>query len=293
MKTTAKLIDGKALAQSIRQDLAKEIAALSSKTGTRPGLATVLVGDDPASAVYVRNKIKACEEIGMKTLDQHLAANVQESALLGLIQDLANNPQVHGILVQLPLPPHISTSKVLEAIPQTKDVDGFGFANAGRLFLARSLRDLDSFFIPCTPHGVLKILESQQISLEGKLICVLGRSNIVGKPLAQLLMLHNATVMVCHSRTARLAEMVFLADIVIAAIGKPGFVTKNMVRPGACVIDVGINRLPSGKLAGDCDFDGLLEVASAITPVPGGVGPMTIAMLLFNTVKSWKLSLSF
>ena len=293
LKNKARIIDGKALAQNIRRGLAEEIAALTRRQGSKPGLATVLVGADPASAVYVRNKIKACREIGMETFDHHLPAASSEKELLTLVGGLSANPAVHGILIQQPLPPQISARKVLEALPDAKDVDGFGVVNSGRFFLARALADLEFCFIPCTPYGVLKMIQSVGISLQGRLVCVLGRSSIVGKPLAHLLMLHNATVMICHSKTLRLAQMVSQADIVIAAIGKPKFLTKDMVRPGACVIDVGINRLSSGQLVGDCDFESVCEAAAFITPGPGGVGPMTIAMLLSNTVKSWKRPMPF
>ncbi|MBI2071110.1 MAG: bifunctional 5,10-methylenetetrahydrofolate dehydrogenase/5,10-methenyltetrahydrofolate cyclohydrolase [Elusimicrobia bacterium] len=283
----ATIIDGKALAASIRKGIASEIAALASENH-RPGLATVLVGDDPASAVYVRNKIQACREVGMAAIDRHLPISTSEKELLHHMKELTDDPKVNGILVQLPLPDQISPMAVFEAMPEAKDVDGFGIANWGRLFLARTPKELEHCFVPCTPLGVLRMIESAGVNPEGKMACVLGRSNIVGKPMAHLLTLYNATATVVHSKTKNLPQVVKQADIVVAAIGKALFVTADMVRPGACVVDVGINRNENGKLVGDCDFEALRDKAGYLSPVPGGVGPMTIAMLLSNTLKAWK-----
>ncbi|MBI4064178.1 MAG: bifunctional 5,10-methylenetetrahydrofolate dehydrogenase/5,10-methenyltetrahydrofolate cyclohydrolase [Elusimicrobia bacterium] len=284
------IIDGKALALAIRQKLKEDIRKLGAQT--KPGLATVLVGDDPASAVYVRNKIAACKETGIETIDHKLGAATGENELLDLLQRLGGDRRVHGILVQMPLPPQMRASKILEAMPEEKDADGFGVKNWGRLYQAKSLTELENCFIPCTPLGILKMLEAYRVNPEGKMACVIGRSNIVGKPMAHLLTLHNATVTVCHSKTKKLAEITRRADILIAAIGRPRFVTKEMVKEGACVIDVGINRMNDERLVGDCDFEGLSQRSGLITPVPGGVGPMTIAMLLANTIKAWKRTLN-
>ncbi|MBI4369293.1 MAG: bifunctional 5,10-methylenetetrahydrofolate dehydrogenase/5,10-methenyltetrahydrofolate cyclohydrolase [Elusimicrobia bacterium] len=285
----ALIIDGKALAAKIRQEIAVEVKKFSSGASGPPGLATVLVGEDPASAVYVRNKIKACREVGMAAADHHLSVSAPQDQLLSLMADLGRNPNVHGILVQLPLPPQMNPSEIFEAMPLEKDVDGFGIANWGRFFQAKSLVEMESCFIPCTPFGVLKMLESIGFSCAGKLACILGRSNIVGKPMAHLLTISNATTIICHSKTKNLEGILRQADLVVAAMGKPRFVKAEMVRASACVIDVGINRLPDGKLCGDVDYDAVAAKAAAITPVPGGVGPMTIAMLLSNTLKAWKL----
>ena len=279
---SAHIIDGKALALSLREDIAHAVSALEKETGVRPGLAAVLVGDDPASAVYVRNKKIACEKAGLYPQEHVLPASTTQEALLALIQQLNANSKIHGILVQLPLPPHIESKAILQAVSSDKDVDGFHPINVGRLV------EGDPVFVPCTPKGVIHMIDSTGLDIAGKRAVVIGRSNIVGKPVAMLLLHRHATVTICHSRTKDLPSVVREADIVIAAIGKPLFVTPDMVKEGAVVIDVGINRLPDGKLVGDVDFDGVKERAGWITPVPGGVGPMTIAMLLQNTLESAK-----
>ena len=283
---TATLIDGKTIAAEIRENLAKDVREFSAATGVIPKLATVLVGDDPASAVYVRSKHQACGKAGMESLHHHLAVSTQQDELLSLIDQLNRDPSVHGILVQLPLPNHIEETVVLDAVSPLKDVDCFHPENVGRLSQGRPR------FRPCTPHGVQVLLQRTGAPIDGAHVVVLGRSEIVGKPLAMMLVQKgvgaNATVTICHSRTKHLAEIVRTADIVIAAIGKAEFVTADMVKPGAVVIDVGINRV-DGKLVGDVDFAGVSEKASHLTPVPGGVGPMTIAMLLQNTLTAAKL----
>ncbi|MFA4974417.1 MAG: bifunctional methylenetetrahydrofolate dehydrogenase/methenyltetrahydrofolate cyclohydrolase FolD [bacterium] len=275
----ASIIDGKAMALSIRAELAQQALHLASR-GVKPGLAVVLVGSDPASQVYVKMKRKACAEAGIESFAHDLAGDASEKTLLGLIARLNADNAVHGILVQLPLPKHIDEKKVLLAIDPAKDVDGFHPVNVGLLALG------EPCFAPCTPAGIIALIESTGKKIEGANAVVLGRSNIVGKPVAAMLIKRNATVTVCHSKTADLAGEVGSADILVAAIGRPGFVKGPWIKPGAVVIDVGINRLPDGKLAGDVDFKGARERASAITPVPGGVGPMTIAMLLKNTVEA-------
>ncbi|MBU6436746.1 MAG: bifunctional methylenetetrahydrofolate dehydrogenase/methenyltetrahydrofolate cyclohydrolase FolD [Betaproteobacteria bacterium] len=277
---TARLIDGKALGDTLRRDIAARAAALAER-GHRPGLAVVLVGDDPASQVYVRNKVKACEDAGFySVLDRH-AASLSEVALLERVRQLNADPAIHGILVQLPLPAHIDAQRVIETISPDKDVDGFHVASAGALMVGRP------GFKPCTPYGCMKMLESIGMAdLRGKHAVVIGRSNIVGKPMALLLLHANATVTICHSGTADLPAMTRQADILVAAIGRPNFVTADMVKPGAVVIDVGINRNADSKLCGDVDFAHVREVAGFITPVPGGVGPMTITMLLMNTLEA-------
>lgn len=275
----ASIIDGKAMALSIRAELAQQALHLASR-GVKPGLAVVLVGSDPASQVYVKMKRKACAEAGIESFAHDLAGDASEKTLLGLIARLNADNAVHGILVQLPLPKHIDEKKVLLAIDPAKDVDGFHPVNVGLLALG------EPCFAPCTPAGIIALIESTGKKIEGANAVVLGRSNIVGKPVAAMLIKRNATVTVCHSKTADLAGEVGRADILVAAIGRPGFVKGPWIKPGAVVIDVGINRLPDGKLAGDVDFKGARERASAITPVPGGVGPMTIAMLLKNTVEA-------
>ncbi|MDE2048098.1 MAG: bifunctional methylenetetrahydrofolate dehydrogenase/methenyltetrahydrofolate cyclohydrolase FolD [Betaproteobacteria bacterium] len=277
---TARLIDGKALGDTLRRDIAARAAALAER-GHRPGLAVVLVGDDPASQVYVRNKVKACEDAGFySVLDRH-AASLSEVALLERVRQLNADPAIHGILVQLPLPAHIDAQRVIETISPDKDVDGFHVASAGALMVGRP------GFKPCTPYGCMKMLESiGMVDLRGKHAVVIGRSNIVGKPMALLLLHANATVTICHSGTANLPAMTRQADILVAAIGRPNFVTADMVKPGAVVIDVGINRNADSKLCGDVDFAHVREVAGFITPVPGGVGPMTITMLLMNTLEA-------
>ncbi|GJL58391.1 MAG: bifunctional protein FolD [Nitrospirales bacterium] len=277
---SAQIIDGKALAQAIRGRLAEEVRLLEKDTGVKPGLAAVLVGDDPASAVYVRNKKIACEKAGLYPQEHLLPASTDQETLLKLIHQLNADPLIHGILVQLPLPPGMDSQAILQAVSPEKDVDGFHPVNVGGLVTG------DPRFIPCTPKGVIQMIDSTGQEIIGKRAVVIGRSNIVGKPVAMLLLHRHATVTICHSRTKDLPAVVREADIVVAAIGKPLFVTPEMVKPGAIVIDVGINRLADGKLVGDVDFDRVKERAGWLTPVPGGVGPMTIAMLLQNTVES-------
>lgn len=279
---SAHLIDGKTLAEGLRASFKTRVAALAAR-GRRPGLAVILVGEDPASQVYVRNKVAACEAVGLFSEKIVYPADVAPATVLARIADLNADPKIHGILVQLPLPRHFDEKAVLEAIAPEKDVDGFHAENVG------ALAQGNPRFIPCTPYGVMKMLEANGVDPAGKEAVVIGRSNIVGKPMALLLINAGATVTVCHSRTRELAAHTRRADILVAAVGKPRFVTAGMVKPGAVVIDVGINRLPpeeGGKLCGDVDFAGVREVASLITPVPGGVGPMTITMLLANTVEA-------
>ena len=275
----ARLIDGNALAREIRADVARRAAALAAR-GVRPGLAVILVGDDPASQVYVRHKVKDCEESGLHSLLLRLDADLAEAALLERIAALNADPAIHGILVQLPLPPQIDAGKVIAAISPAKDVDGFSVASAGALMIGRP------GFKACTPYGCMKMLEAIGCDPRGKHAVVIGRSNIVGKPMALLLLHAHATVTICHSATPDLAEHTRRADIVVAAVGKRNVLTAGMVKPGAVVIDVGMNRDPEGRLCGDVDFEGVREVAGHITPVPGGVGPMTRAMLLVNTVEA-------
>jgi len=276
---TAQLIDGVALSKKIRAEVAQRAAALTAR-GRQPGLAVVLVGDNPASAVYVRNKVKACEEAGLRSVMEKYDASLSEAELLARVEALNNDPTVHGILVQLPLPKHIDAHKVIETISPAKDVDGFHVASAGALMVGQP------GFKPCTPYGCMKMLEAIGVSPAGKHAVVIGRSNIVGKPMAMLLLQANATVTICHSGTPDLGAMTRQADIVVAAVGKRNVLTADMVKPGAVVLDVGMNRTDEGKLCGDVDFDGVKEVASWITPVPGGVGPMTITMLLVNTIEA-------
>ena len=281
---TAARIDGTGIARQLRTDLAARAARLTS-IGHRPGLAVILVGDDPASEIYVRHKVKACEEAGIRSLLERYDRELGEAELLARIDALNADPQVHGILVQLPLPRHIAAAKVIEAIAADKDVDGFSTESAGRLVAGLP------GFRPCTPWGCMKLIESTGVELRGKHAVVIGRSNTVGKPMALMLLQADATVTICHSRTPDLAEHTRHADVVVAAVGRRNTLTGAMVKPGAIVIDVGMNRIPegepgAGKLCGDVDFAAVAEVASAITPVPGGVGPMTIAMLLANTVES-------
>jgi methylenetetrahydrofolate dehydrogenase (NADP+)/methenyltetrahydrofolate cyclohydrolase len=276
---TAQLIDGNALAQQLRAHMATEVAALAAK-GHRPGLTVLLVGEDPASQVYVRNKVKACESIGMASSLERLPADLSEAALLARIRELNADPAVHGILVQLPLPKHLNADLVIETIAPEKDVDGFHVASAGALMVGQP------GFKPCTPYGCMKMLEHIGCNPRGKHAVVIGRSNIVGKPMAMLLLQASATVTICHSATPNLAEITRQADILVAAVGRPKFVSADMVKPGAVVLDVGINRDDAGKLCGDVDFDAVKEVAGWITPVPGGVGPMTITMLLQNTLEA-------
>ena len=275
---TAQLIDGTALSRQIRAEVAGRAAALAAR-GVTPGLAVILVGDDPASTVYVRNKVKACEEAGMHSVLERYDASLGEAQLLSCVAALNDDPAVHGILVQMPLPRHIDPHKVIEAIDTRKDVDGFSVTSAGELMAGLpGLR-------PATPYGCMKLIESTGVPLRGKHAVVIGRSNTVGKPMALLLLQAHATVTVCHSATPDLAFHTRQADIVVAAVGRRGTLSAGMVKPGAIVIDVGINRNEAGKLCGDVDFDSVREVAGWITPVPGGVGPMTIAMLLVNTIE--------
>ncbi|MFZ5520204.1 MAG: bifunctional methylenetetrahydrofolate dehydrogenase/methenyltetrahydrofolate cyclohydrolase FolD [Pseudomonadota bacterium] len=276
---TAQLIDGLALSRQLRADVAARAAALAAR-GHKPGLAVLLVGDDPASQVYVRNKVKACEESGLHSLLERHPATLTEAALLTRIEQLNADPAIHGILVQLPLPAHIDAHKVIETISPAKDVDGFHVASAGALMVGQP------GFRPCTPYGCMKMLESIGCDPRGKHAVVIGRSNIVGKPMAMLLLQASATVTICHSATPDLAALTRQADIVVAAVGKRNVLTAEMVKPGAVVIDVGMNRDDAGKLCGDVDFTGVREVAGWITPVPGGVGPMTITMLLVNTIEA-------
>jgi methylenetetrahydrofolate dehydrogenase (NADP+)/methenyltetrahydrofolate cyclohydrolase len=277
----AKILDGKAAAEKIREEVRAGVEKLRAGHGITPGLTVIIVGDDPASKVYVDSKHKACGELGIASQVVRLAADTAEGELAAHIDRLNADPAVHGILVQLPLPGHIDTDKVLDRIRPDKDVDGFHPVNVGNLALGREA------LVPCTPHGVMKLLAMEGIATEGKRAVVVGRSNIVGKPMASLLLAGNATVTVCHSRTRDLAAVCREADILVAAIGKAGFVTADMVKPGAVVIDVGINRV-EGRLIGDVDFAAVKEIAGAITPVPGGVGPLTIAMLMDNTLKAAK-----
>ena len=276
---TAQLIDGNALSRRIRAEVAQRAAALSAR-GVRPGLAVVLVGDDPASQVYVRNKVRACADAGLHSVFEKYAPDLTEAELLARIEALNRDPEIHGILVQMPLPRHINPHKVIEAIATAKDVDGYSVLSAGELMTGLP------GFRPCTPLGCMKLIESTGVALRGKHAVVIGRSNTVGKPMALLLLQANASVAICHSQTADIGHHTRQADVVVAAVGRRNTLTAEMVKPGAIVIDVGINRDDAGKLCGDVDFAGVSEVASAITPVPGGVGPMTIAMLLSNTVES-------
>ena len=275
------IIDGKAIAATLREQIAADSEKLK-KTGVTPGLAVVLVGDDPASRVYVSMKEKACEQTGIFSDEHKLPAETSEAQLLALIDELNRDARIDGILVQLPLPKQIDEAKVLEAISPRKDVDGFHPYNVGRLATGNPL------FQPCTPYGVMKMLEFTGVDLAGKKVVVVGRSNIVGKPVALMCLAQHATVTICHSRTANLAAEVRSADVVIAAVGRPEMIKGDWIKPGAVVIDVGVNRVGEKKLVGDVDFEGAKAVASAITPVPGGVGPMTITMLLYNTVESAK-----
>ena len=276
---TAQLIDGNALSRQLRESVAQRVATLKTQ-GITPGLAVVLVGDNPASQVYVRNKVKACEDTGMHSVLEKYDANMTEAELLARIEALNDDPSIHGILVQLPLPAHMDAHKVIETISPAKDVDGFHVASAGALMVGQP------GFWPCTPYGCMKMLESIGYSLRGKHAVVIGRSNIVGKPMAMMLLQQNATVTICHSATPDLKAMTLQADVIVAAVGKRNVLTADMVKPGAVVLDVGMNRNDEGKLCGDVDFAGVKEVASYITPVPGGVGPMTITMLMVNTLES-------
>ena len=277
--TQAINIDGVALSAQLREDVTRRTLALKAR-GITPGLAVVLVGDNPASQVYVRNKVKACADSGLHSVLERYDADMTEAALLARIDALNKDPSIHGILVQLPVPAHIDANKVIEAISPSKDVDGFHIASAGALMVGQP------GFLPCTPYGCLKMLESIGYDLRGKHAVVIGRSNIVGKPMALMLLQKNATVTICHSGTKDLKAITQQADVIVAAVGKRNVLTADMVKPGAVVIDVGMNRNDEGKLCGDVDFEGVRKVASYITPVPGGVGPMTITMLLVNTLES-------
>jgi len=280
----AKIIDGKSLAAAVRASQKSAIDALAAR-GVRPGLAAILAGDDPASRVYVRNKARACEETGVRSEVHAFPDDVTEAALLERVAQLNADPLVHGILVQLPLPRHLDSSRVLAAVSPTKDVDGFHAANLGALLQGRP------GFVPGTPAGVMRMLQHAGVPLAGKNATIVGRSTIVGKPLALLLLQKDATVTICHSKTRDLAATTKQADILIAAVGRAKLITAGMVKPGACVIDVGINRLADGKLCGDVDFESVRAVAGSITPVPGGVGPMTVAMLIVNTIRAAELSI--
>lgn len=276
---TAQIIDGKIIAQQVRAEWRIRTDALKAR-GITPGLAVIIVGEDPASKVYVANKVKACAELGLHSEHIVMSADTPEAALLAKITELNNDPKIHGILVQLPVPKHINSDKILNAISPEKDVDGFHPMNVGALATG-NMR-----FAPCTPYGAMKLLEKCGVSIEGKHAVVVGRSNIVGKPMALMLLQQNATVTICTSRTVDLAKFTRDADILVVATGKAKMITGDMVKPGATVIDVGINRMPDGKLCGDVDFESAKEVAGWITPVPGGVGPMTITMLVANTVQA-------
>ncbi|AZY52398.1 bifunctional methylenetetrahydrofolate dehydrogenase/methenyltetrahydrofolate cyclohydrolase FolD [Bordetella avium] len=282
---TARIIDGVALSQRIREEVAERAAALTAQ-GVRPGLAVVLVGEDPASQVYVRNKVAACEKAGLHSVKEQYPADLSEADLLARIDALNRDPSIHGILVQLPLPAHLDSHKVIEAIAPEKDVDGFHISNAGLLMTGQPL------FRPCTPYGVMKMLESEGVTLRGAEAVVVGASNIVGKPMAMLLLAAGATVTICNSKTRDLAAQTRRADVLVVATGRPRMITGDMIKPGAVVIDVGINRGDDGKLCGDVDFASAQQVAGAITPVPGGVGPMTIAMLMVNTLEAAERTLT-
>ncbi len=276
---TAALIDGNALSRQLREEVTHRAAALRAR-GHTPGLAVILVGDNPASQVYVRNKVKACHDTGMHSVLEQYPATMTEAELLARVEALNHDDSIHGILVQLPLPDHIDAQKVIEAISPEKDVDGFHIASAGAL-----MTGMPGFW-PCTPYGCMKMLESINYDLRGKHAVVIGRSNIVGKPMALMLLQKNATVTICHSATRDLKAQTLQADVIVAAVGKRNVLTADMVKPGAVIIDVGMNRNDEGKLCGDVDFAGVKEVAGWITPVPGGVGPMTITMLMVNTLES-------
>jgi len=275
----ARILDGKSLAAQIRAAVKREVESLSQR-GIRPGLAVILAGDDPASRVYVRNKVRACEETGVRSELFELPANVSEEALVDRVLALNDDEEVHGILVQLPLPKHIDSQKVLAAVSPAKDVDAFHALNLGALLEGHPR------LLPCTPAGVMRLIESAGVAVAGAHAVIVGRSNIVGKPLALLLLQKDATVTICHSKSRDLESLTRTADILVAAVGRPKLIGARMVKPGACVIDVGVNRLGDGSLCGDVDFGPVREVAGSITPVPGGVGPMTIAMLLENCLRA-------
>jgi methylenetetrahydrofolate dehydrogenase (NADP+)/methenyltetrahydrofolate cyclohydrolase len=276
---TAQKINGIELSHQLRTDVTQRVLALKAK-GITPGLAVVLVGENPASQVYVRNKVKACQDSGIYSLLEQYPQSLTEQDLLNRIEELNHDSRIHGVLVQLPLPSHINSQKVIEAISPAKDVDGFHMASAGAL-----MTGMPGFW-PCTPYGCMKMLESIQFELKGKHAVVIGRSNIVGKPMAMMLLQKNATVTICHSHTQNLKALTLQADLIVAAVGVRNVLTADMVKPGAVVLDVGMNRNEQGKLCGDVDFEGVEKVASFITPVPGGVGPMTITMLLVNTLEA-------
>ena len=278
-QTFGQIIDGIALSTQLRSEVATRVTALKAR-GVTPGLAVILVGEDPASAVYVRNKVKACADTGVRSVFEKYEATLSEAELLARIATLNADPTVHGILVQMPLPKHIDPHKVIEAISVSKDVDGYATLSAGELMTGAP------GFRPCTPYGCMKLIESTGIHLRGKHAVVIGRSNTVGKPMALLLLQANATVTICHSATADIGYHTRQADLVVAAVGKRNVLTADMVKPGAVIIDVGMNRTPEGKLCGDVDYEGVRKLASHITPVPGGVGPMTITMLLVNTLEA-------
>ncbi|MGD0266973.1 MAG: bifunctional methylenetetrahydrofolate dehydrogenase/methenyltetrahydrofolate cyclohydrolase FolD [Candidatus Methylomirabilota bacterium] len=282
---SARIIDGKKIAAEVRAEVRLRVLQLKEATGRVPGLAAVLVGDNPASASYVRSKTKACQEAGIFSRQLTLPGDIPQADLLAIIRELNDDPVIHGILIQLPLPAHLDERTVLEAVDPGKDVDGFTFANIGRLV------ENQPRFVPCTPAGIMELLDREGVEVKGKHAVVVGRSEIVGKPVAFLLLHRHATVSICHSRTADLGAETRRADILVAAVGRPRLITGAMVKPGAVVIDVGINRI-EGKLVGDVDFDSAVPVASAITPVPGGVGPMTVAMLLKNTLQAFEQSLA-
>ena len=277
---TAKIIDGVAVAKTIREECRERVERIVAQSGMPPGLAVIVVGSNPASQIYVRNKIRACANVGIKSFQFDYPADVAQDRVIERIMLLNDDPAVHGILVQLPLPASFDMTRILHSISADKDVDGFHLYNVGGLVVGGTV------FPPCTPYGVLKLLESEKITLEGKNVVVVGASNIVGKPMALMLMQHEATVCICHAKTRDLAQFTILADILVVAAGCPNLIQPEMVRTGAVVIDVGINRLPDGKLVGDVNFAGVAAKASYITPVPGGVGPMTVSMLLINTITS-------
>jgi methylenetetrahydrofolate dehydrogenase (NADP+)/methenyltetrahydrofolate cyclohydrolase len=277
---TAKIIDGNAIARKIRDECRLRVQRIVAQSGAAPGLAVILVGSDPASRIYVKNKIRACADAGIRSFRFDYPADVKQDEVVGKIAELNDDPAVHGILVQLPLPASFDMTRILRTISADKDVDGFHLYNVGGLVVGGTV------FPPCTPFGVLKLLEHENISLEGKNVVVVGASNIVGKPMALMLMQHEATVCICHAKTRDLAQFTLLADVLVVAAGYPNLILPQMVRTGAVVIDVGINRLADGRLVGDVDFAGVAPKASYITPVPGGVGPMTVSMLLINTINS-------
>jgi methylenetetrahydrofolate dehydrogenase (NADP+)/methenyltetrahydrofolate cyclohydrolase len=283
----AKIIDGKAISQAVKDDVKKGVAELKVRTGVVPGLAVILVGENPASKVYVNNKKKACEACEILSIEHKLAAETTQDALMGLIADLNADPRVHGILCQLPIPGHLDENAVLLAIDPSKDVDGFHPMNVGKFMTIKTFEDIMkmNLFLPCTPYGCIELLDRTGVNLKGARAAVIGRSNIVGKPVSMLLLAKHATVTICHSRTKDLPDRVREADVVVAAIGQPQFVKGDWIREGATVIDVGVNRTDSG-LVGDVEYAAAAERAGAITPVPGGVGPMTIAMLMQNTLKA-------